>query len=242
MLETQTDGYTSMRTSLPANVLDLPDLRDQVGVFQNREHAGEILADMLEVYSDSEAMVMAVPAGGVPVAKVLAEQLNLPMDIAVVSKITLPWNTEIGYGAVAFDGTVRLNNDLVARLGLSDEEIQQGMSKTSAKVARRVKYLRGKQSLPDLSKIQIILVDDGLASGFTMQVAVESLQKTGTHTITVAVPTGHQRSVERIAGEVTTLYCANIRGGYHFAVADAYLRWSDVGEKEVVSLLADALS
>jgi predicted phosphoribosyltransferase len=231
-----------MSISLPDNVKDLPDLRDNVGVFRNRNHAGEILAGMLEAYSDSEALVMAVPAGGVPVAKVLAEQLNLPMDIAVVSKITLPWNTEVGYGAVAFDGTVRLNNDLVARLGLTEEEIQQGISKTSAKVAHRVKNLRGEQALPDLSTYQIILVDDGLASGFTMHVAVEALQKAGTNSITVAVPTGHQRSVGRIAGEVDTLYCANIRGGYHFAVANAYVRWSDVGEKEVVSLLSGALS
>jgi putative phosphoribosyl transferase len=231
-----------MRTSLPANVINLPDLRDRVGVFRNRAHAGEVLAGMLEVYSDSDTIVMAVPAGGVPVAKVLAEQLNLPLDIAVVSKITLPWNTEVGYGAVAYDGTVRLNKDFIARLGLSDEEIRQGISKTSAKVAHRVKNLRGEQAVPDLSTSQIILVDDGLASGFTMHVAVEALQKAGTNSITVAVPTGHQRSVESIAGEVDTLYCANIRGGYHFAVADAYLRWSDVGEKEVVSLLAGALS
>jgi predicted phosphoribosyltransferase len=198
-----------MRTSLAANVLDLPDFRDQVGVFQSREHAGEILAGMLEVYSDSDAIVMA---------------------------------TEVGYGAVAFDGTVRLNNDLVARLGLSDEEIQQGIRKTSAKVARRVKNLRGEQALLDLSASEIILVDDGLASGFTMLVAVEALQKAGTNSITVAVPTGHQRSVGRIAGEVNALYCANMRGGYPFAVAAAYLRWSDVGEKEVVSLLAGAFS
>jgi len=231
-----------MRTSLPANVINLPDLRDRVGVFRNRDQAGEILAGMLKVYSNSDGLVLAVPAGGVPVAKVLAEQLNLALDIAVVSKITLPWNTEVGYGAVAFDGTVRLNDDLVARLGLTDEEIQQGISKTSTKVAHRVKNLRGAQALPDLSASQIILVDDGLASGFTMHVAVEALQKAGTNSITVAVPTGHQRSVASIAGEVDTLYCANIRGGYHFAVADAYLRWSDVGEKEVVSLLVGALS
>ncbi len=231
-----------MSISLPDNVEDLPDLRDQVGIFQNRDHAGEILAGMLEVYSGSDAKVMAVPAGGVPVAKVLAEQLDLAMDIAVVSKITLPWNTEVGYGAVAFDGSVRLNKDLVARLGLTDEEIQQGISKTSAKVAHRVKNLRSEQALPDLSTSQIILVDDGLASGFTMHVAVEALQKAGTNRITVAVPTGHQRSVESIAGEVDTLYCANIRGGYHFAVADAYERWSDVDEEELASLLGGALS
>lgn len=231
-----------MRTSFPANVVDSPDLRDQVGIFRNRDHAGEILAGMLEVYSDSAAIVMAVPAGGVPVAKVLAEQLGLPMDIVVVSKITLPWNTEVGYGAVAFDGSVRLNNDLVGRLGLTDEEIQQGISKTSAKVAHRVKNLRSEQALPDLSTSQIIVVDDGLASGFTMHVAVEALQKAGTNSITVAVPTGHQRSVESIAGEVDTLYCANIRGGYHYAVAEAYERWSDVDEEELVSLLGGALS
>ena len=230
-----------MSITLPDNVKDLPDLRDQVGVFRNREHAGEVLAGMLEDYSDSEAIVMAVPAGGVPVAKVLAEELNLPLDIAVVSKITLPWNTEVGYGAVAFDGTVRLNNDFIARLGLTDEEIQQGIRKTSAKVARRVKNLRGEQSLPDLSSSHIILVDDGLASGFTMQVAIEAVQKAGANSISVAVPTGHQRSVESIAGGVNTLCCANIRSGYQFAVASAYLRWSDVSEKEVVSLLAGAL-
>ena len=231
-----------MSISLPDNVKEVPDLRDQVGVFRNRDHAGEILAGMLEVYSDSAAIVMAVPAGGVPVAKVLAEQLGLPMDIVVVSKITLPWNTEVGYGAVAFDGSVRLNNDLVGRLGLTDEEIQQGISKTSAKVAHRVKNLRSEQALPDLSTSQIIVVDDGLASGFTMHVAVEALQKAGTNSITVAVPTGHQRSVESIAGEVDTLYCANIRGGYHYAVAEAYERWSDVDEEELVSLLGGALS
>lgn len=231
-----------MRTSLPANVVHLPNLRDQVGVFQNRAQAGEILAGMLTVYTDSDATVMAVPAGGVPVAIVLAEELNLPLDIAVVSKITLPWNTEVGYGAVAFDGTVRLNNALVGRLGLSDKEIQQGISKTSAKVAQRVKNFRGELVLPDLSTSQIILVDDGLASGFTMHVAVEAMKKAGARRITVAVPTGHYRSVKSIAGEVDTLYCANIRGGYHFAVAEAYLRWSDVGEQEVASLLAGAFS
>ena len=68
-----------MSISLPDNVKDLSDLRGQVGIFRNREHAGEILAGMLEVYSDNESIVMAVPAGGVPVAKVLAEQLNLPI-------------------------------------------------------------------------------------------------------------------------------------------------------------------
>ena len=231
-----------MLTSLPANVVDLPDLRDQVGVFRNREHAGEILAGMLEVYSGSDAMVMAIPAGGVPVGKVLAEKLSLPFDLAVVSKITLPWNTEAGYGAVAFDGSVQLNQDLVARIGLTEKQIKEGIDKTSKKVAYRMRSLRGEGVLPNLTAQQVILVDDGLASGFTMRAAVAALKKIGATSIVVAVPTGPRSSVEKITSEVDILYCANVRSGWSFAVADAYESWSDVDKEELASLLKGALS
>ncbi len=227
-----------MGTHLVGNVVELPEFRDQMSVFRDRAHAGMILAEMLEGQAKSDAIVMAIPAGGVPVAKVVAGQRNLTMDVAVVSKITLPWNTEAGYGAVAFDGTVRLNNDLVARIGLTEEEITNGIDKTSSKVARRVRKLRGDQALPNLSRREVIVVDDGLASGFTMRMAVEALRKADASRIVVAVPTGHYHSVNRIASEVEILYCANIRSGWSFAVADAYERWTDVDEEEVATLLA----
>ena len=231
-----------MGISLPDNLRDLPDLRDQVGVFRDRQHAGEILADMLREYAASNAVVMAIPAGGVPVGKVLAEELDLPFDLAIVSKITLPWNTEAGYGAVAFDGSVRLNHDLVARIGLTEKQIKEGIDKTSKKVAHRMKSLRGDRALPDLSARQVILVDDGLASGFTMRVAVEALKKIDATNIVVAVPTGPLSSVEIMTSEVDILYCANVRSGWSFAVADAYEFWSDVDDKELFSLLGGALS
>jgi putative phosphoribosyl transferase len=194
---------------------------------------------MLKEYTGGDATIMAIPAGGVPVAKVMAERLNLPLDLVVVSKITLPWTTEAGYGAVAFDGTVRLNENLVARFGLTKEQIQEGIDKTSQKVAKRVKALRGEGTWRGFSGRPAILVDDGLASGFTMLVAIEALKKAGVGSLNVAVPTGHESSIVRIASEVDTLYCANIRGGLSFAVADAYAKWSDVGEDEVVSLLTE---
>jgi len=228
-----------MALSPPKNVVELPELRDRIAVFRDRDHGGAILAKMLTDYTGGNATIMAIPAGGVPVAKVMAERLNLPLDLAVVSKITLPWNTEAGYGAVAFDGTVRLNENLVARFGLTKEQIQEGIDKTSQKVANRVKALRGAGTWPGLSGRQAILVDDGLASGFTMLVAIEALKKAGVDSLNVAVPTGHESSIVRISSEVDTLYCANIRGGFSFAVADAYMRWSDVREVEVATLLAD---
>jgi predicted phosphoribosyltransferase len=228
-----------MAIALPKNVVDLPELRDRIAVFRDRDHGGEILAKMLKDHTGGDATVMAIPAGGVPVAKVMAERLNLPLYLAVVSKITLPWNTEAGYGAVAFDGTVRLNDNLVARFGLTKEQIQEGIAKTSQKVAKRVKTLWGAGTWPGFSGQEAILVDDGLASGFTVLVAIEALKKTGIGSLNIAVPTGYESSIRRIASEVDTLYCANIRGGFSFAVADAYVKWSDVGEGEVANLLAD---
>jgi putative phosphoribosyl transferase len=227
-----------MVDSLARNVVDLPELRDRIAVFRDREHGGEILAKMLAEFADGDATIMAIPAGGVPVAKVMAERLHLPLGLAVVSKITLPWNTEVGYGAVAYDGTVRLNDNLLARLRLTKEQIEQGIDKTLRKVENRVKTLRDIGSLVGFSGQQAIVVDDGLASGFTMSVAIEALKKTGIGSLSVAVPTGHESSIVRIANEVDTLYCANIRGGFSFAVADAYLKWSDVREEEIVAIMA----
>jgi putative phosphoribosyl transferase len=160
----------------------------------------------------------------------------LTLDVAVVSKITLPWNSEAGYGAVAFDGTVMLNEEFLSRLNLSDQEIKTGIKKTEEKVARRVMIFRGNRPLPDLKR-PIILVDDGLASGFTLRVAIKALRKAGATSIILAIPTGHMESVPMILEEVEAIYCPNLRSGFSFAVADAYEQWSDLDEKEVIKLL-----
>ena len=220
-----------------STVIDLTDLRDRIHIFRDRAHAGKVLASMLDSYANSNAIVLGIPAGGLPVATVIAEHLHLLFDILVVSKITLPWNSESGYGAVAFDGTVRLNEQLLPRLGLNKEEIQQDIKKTFDKVTRRARSLRGERAFPDLSKRSVILVDDGLASGFTLMVGVEALRKTGADNIIVAVPTGHWDSVQLMAQQVETVYCANIRHGWSFAVADAYERWSDVSDKELAGII-----
>jgi len=221
---------------LPANVVDRPTFRDRIEVFRDRAHAGEVLSSMLGSYINRDTVVLAIPAGGVPVGAIVAEQLDLLLDVAVVSKVTLPWNTEAGYGAVAFDGTVRLNESLLPHLGLTEREMQKGIDQTYQKVIRRQKLFRGDRPFPDLSELTSILIDDGLASGFTMLVGVEALRKVGANEITVAVPTGHLQAVQRMAGQVETVYCANIRGGLTFAVADAYQRWSDIREDEAVSI------
>ena len=225
-----------MKARLPQNVIEMAELRDRVTVFRDREHAGEILAGMLARYEGSRAILFAVPAGGVPVAAVMAERLRLRLEVAVVSKITMPWNTEAGYGAVAFDGSVLLNEGILARIGLTEAQIEQGRRTTLEKVQRRLRKFRGDRPLPDLQATKAILVDDGLASGFTMLAAIKALRRLGGRDVVVAVPTAGASAVERVAPAVECLYCANIRGGTSFAVASAYALWEDVEEEDAVSL------
>jgi putative phosphoribosyl transferase len=228
-----------MRPVHPEKIVEIPDLRDQVRIFRNRDHAGRVVAEMLEVYRGTDTTILAVPSGGVPVAVAVAQQLELPLEVTVVSKITLPWNTEAGYGAVAFDGTVRLNEELLPHLRLTDQQMAEGLEKTRQKVQRRVKKFRGDLPWPDLSRRTAVLIDDGLASGFTMLVAVEAVRRFNPREIIVAVPTGSADRVRKVAREVDALYCANIRGGWGFAVAEAYRRWFDLEEKEAVRLYKD---
>ena len=217
------------------NIFELADLRDKTRIFRNRDQAGQILATMLTSFQKSEALIMAIPSGGVPVAVALAKRLDLALEVAPVSKITLPWNTEAGYGAVAWDGTHRLNLDLLPHLRLTESQIEEGKNQTREKCVRRFKKFRGDLPFPDLRGRPVILVDDGLASGFTLLVAVEALRKAGASNLMVAVPTGSWKSVLKVSREVESLYCANIREGWSFSVAEAYQRWTDVDEEEAVA-------
>jgi len=223
-----------------SNVYHLPEMWGKHRIFRDRLHAGEILAEMLQPFKDNPALVLGIPAGGVPIASIIANRLGLALDLAVVSKITLPWDTEAGYGAVAFDGTTRLNERLTNQLRLEEGTVREGVRKTKEKVMRRNAELRGKKSFPKLVDRTVILVDDGLASGFTMLVAVEALAKNGAQNILAAIPTGLLRSIETLSSRVEAIFCPNIRSGMVFAVADAYENWSDVSENEVTALLREA--
>lgn len=221
-------------------IISLPEFADKRLVFRNREHAGQVLAQMLKQETWPDAIVLAIPAGGVPVGQVVAQKLGAAFDVAVVSKITLPWNTEAGYGAIAFDGSMRFNEMLLARLNLTNQQMKEGIAETKEKVSRRSRTLRGQQPFPDLSDRSAILVDDGLASGFTMFCAIDAVKKAGARQVVVAVPTAHRQAAEAAGEMVDRLYCANLRSGRSFAVAEAYEHWTDVSEQELMDMMQDS--
>ena len=128
---------------------------------------------------------------------------------------------------------------MLTHIRLGEDQVQEGQANTLKKVNRRVKRLRGDRPFPELTERAVLLVDDGLASGFTLLVAAEAVKKAGAASITVAVPTGHLESIQKIVGQVDAVYCPNIRSGMRFAVADAYEYWSDVAEEELPGLIKE---
>ncbi len=224
----------------PRNIIDEPSLRNKTHVFRNRLEAGRLLAHMLEKRTLKDAIVLAVPSGGVPVGFAISQQLKIPLDVVVVRKVPIPGNPEAGFGAVALDGTLILNEPLVYQLGLDQETIQEIASERLMEIKERIAKFRGERKPADLNQKGLIIVDDGLASGFTMLAAVRSLKKQNPTGVVVAVPTGHSEALRLVSSEVDEVYCLNARSGPLFAVADAYVHWYDVGDEEVQEYLRRA--
>jgi putative phosphoribosyl transferase len=218
-------------------LIEDPGLRDEVYVFADRSAAGRQLAAKLPDLRGSKPHLFAIPAGGVPVGVEIARSLNLPLDLVIVRKIQLPWTTEAGFGALDADGKAIFNDALIDRAGLTPRQIEAQMQKTLAGLRQREARLRGSRPYPDLTGQTAIVADDGLASGYTMRAAVRFLQAKGAGEIIVAVPTGSARTVQDLLPLVDVLVCLNIRGGWSFAVADAYENWYDLEEAEVLEIL-----
>jgi putative phosphoribosyl transferase len=221
-------------------VEDLP-LRNQFAVFQDRPDAGKRLAAFMQAHLPVEnPLVCAIPAGGVPIGFELASAYHARMFLGVVRKLKVPWNPEAGFGSVTWDGKVYLNQELVRILGLTDEEIQRAVTETRENIAKRIDTFTREIPVPPIRGRTVIITDDGLASGYTMMAAVESIRSETPEKIIVAVPTGSAGAVAVISGRADVVVCLNLKDGYPFAVADAYRSWHDLDDQEVSSYLASA--
>ena len=215
-----------------------PALRGRTYVFRDRAAAGRRLAAMIREQVPEPFHLFAIPAGGVPVAAEIARDLALPLDLVIVRKIQLPWTTEAGFGALDPEGRALLNQDLIRRLNLSPQQIETQTAKTLAGLREREGRFRQGRPYPDLTGAAALVVDDGLASGYTMRAAVRFLRQKGASRVLVAVPTALERTARELLPQVDLLLCPNLRGGLSFAVADAYENWYDVEEAEVLAILA----
>jgi len=179
-------------------------------------------------------VVLAIPNGGVPVALEVASALNAALALVISRKIPMPLNPEAGFGAVADDGTIILNEEAVKRIGLSRQQIEYEASKVRAEIKQRSLLYRGDRPLVRVNGRTVIIIDDGLASGFTMMAAVESVRYRRPKEIVVAVPCASAMAVkqlERVADKVVTVTTGFMP---RFAVADFYHHWYDLSDDEVI--------
>jgi len=214
-------------------------------VFKDRAEGGNVLANLLIESRITETLdyILAIPRGGLPVAYNVAKKLNVKMDIVTVRKVLIPWNTEAGYGAVAPDGTVEINEVLREHLGFTDEEVKEHVQITLSEVLRREKLFRGSKGYDVFRDKNIIVVDDGIASGYTMLVAVKFLRNIGASKVYVGAPTASLSSIKLLYPYADHIYVPNIRSDFWgFAVAEAYIKWYDLTDEEVLTIINKAKS
>jgi predicted phosphoribosyltransferase len=221
-----------------AEVIDSEEFREKIHIFQDREHAGSLLAEKLAEYrGDPDTIIVAIPAGGVPVAYMISKILELPIEVAITRKLHVPWNPEVGFGAVTWNDLVEVNRPLILQLGLTDSHVEEVIEKEKIVIKQwRRRYNR--HEFPDMEGKHPILVDDGLATGFSMLTTAKAVQLYNPMMVTVAVPTAPLRSIEMLRPHVDQIYCLNIRSGMYFAVASAYKNWYDLTDEEVLKYIS----
>ena len=226
------------------NVIYCDNLSWKERVFKNRFDGGKVLAEFLTNTIPNvlkgKIAIFALVAGGVPVTYALSKTLKKQFDILVVKKITYPWTTEAGFGAVAPDGTY-IYDEFVARnyLGYSEEDVKCLAEEVKEYVVNRTLKLRGSLEYPRMNDYVVIIVDDGIATGYTMAVATRFFRKKNACEIIVASPTASNTGLRFVSKEADKVVVVNVRPS-PYAVADAYLEWHDVSDEEVLEILVEA--
>ncbi|OFW54375.1 MAG: phosphoribosyl transferase [Actinobacteria bacterium RBG_16_70_17] len=208
-------------------------------MFRDRRHAGALLGERVRSLALSDPVVLGLPRGGVVVAAEVARALGAPLDVLVVRKLGAPGNPELGIGAIAEDGITVLNDALIARLRVSPAEIEAVAEREQRELVRRTAaYRRGGQPL-SLAGRSVVVVDDGLATGFTARAAVAAARARGAAMVVLAVPVAAPETVAEFSSLVDEVVCVEVPE-FLFAVGAAYADFSQTGDDEVERLLAAA--
>uniref|UniRef100_A0A831ZRP3 Phosphoribosyltransferase n=1 Tax=Desulfacinum infernum TaxID=35837 RepID=A0A831ZRP3_9BACT len=206
--------------------------------YRDRDHAGRVLAEKLSGMGLPNPFVCAVPNGGVAVAIPIARALQAPLRLVLVRKLPFPENPEAGFGAVTADGFVVLNHELVKAFRISQAVVERQKAKALESLRlRRERFGAGWTHLPPLENASVLVVDDGLASGSTMEAAVTSLRAQNPGALIVAVPTASMGAVRRLETVADRVVCPHIGRFRRFAVADAYAQWCDLEDDAVREML-----
>ena len=208
--------------------------------FRDRAEAGRLLAELLRDYAGrDDAVVLALPRGGVPVGYEVARALGAPLDVFVVRKLGLPGHPELAMGALASGGLVVLNQGVTKALGIDEASVRRVIEAELEELQRREALFRGTSEPPDVAGKTVILVDDGLATGSTMRAAAQAVRQLDPKRIVVAVPVAAEETCDEFRDIVDEIVCGVTPRPFH-AVGLWYDDFSQTSDEEVRELLADA--
>lgn len=205
-------------------------------LFANRTEAGQKLAARLQDLRGKDTLVLAVPRGGAVVAYEVAHDLDAPLDVYIARKLTAPGNDELALGAVASDGTVVLDANLMRQMGVTQRYIEGEMERQRGEILRRLSLYRSQRPLPQLKGKTVIVVDDGVATGSTTLAALRALRKQQPGLLVLAVPVGPPDAMARLGQEADRVVCLEMPEPF-WAVGQFFADWSQLSDQDVTDIL-----
>lgn len=212
-------------------------------VFRNRQEAGRELGEALRSgpLGDERrrVVVLAIPRGGVPIGASVADALGAALDVVVVRKLRAPFNPELGFGAIASDGHVEVDEDLVRRVGLGEEEIRREVEDRRRAVEDRLREYRSILPEPDLAGAVAVVVDDGIATGGTARQAAALARRQGAERVVLAAPVGPPGIERALGGEADDVLVLSTPAGF-MAVGQGYEDFTQLDDEDVRRTLQEA--
>ena len=215
-------------------IIEKETLRNKYHLFESREEAGNQLISLLE--KEKIDMMLAIPNGGIPTAEPLFLRFQpIEFNLLLIRKVHVPWTQEAGMGAVTPDGKVFFNQELIDSYGIEEIAVDRKVRDAVEAIEERKRFYE--LSDYDVTDKEVLIIDDGVASGFSMIAGATWLREMGAKKIIIAIPTAPLDSLKRIDDLADMIFCLNIRTKYPFAVADAYKNWNDVPSIEARNIL-----
>ncbi len=205
-------------------------------MFQNRTEAGKQLADRLLDSGVEADIVLGIPRGALPVARPVADALDVPLDVVVASKLGAPGNPELAIGAVASEGNLWLNDGLVDQLGVSQQYIETQRQAEAEYAHERAERYRNTGRVPDLGGKRVVIVDDGVATGATAFACLRQVREAGAVRVVLAVPVGSPNSLDDLVDEVDELIALRTPENFR-AVGQFYREFGQVSDEEAIQYL-----
>jgi len=204
--------------------------------FTDRTEAGDALADRLIEAGVDADLVCAIPRGGLPVGRAVADRFGVPLDVVVATKLGAPSNPELAIGAVAGDGSYWLNDQLVDQLGVDDSYIDRERDREADAARQKVADYRGGEPLPDVAGKRVVLVDDGIATGATAIACLRQLQATDAAAVVLGVPVAPPSARADLREQADRVVVVDEPQPFH-AVGSHYREFGQVTDAEAIALL-----